>query len=126
MAGGVKSPEEGVVRTGVVLAGVYADKIRKALFAQLSQKIKSGEVDSKEIARAAGEINSLLYDVFVRYLALSKGDLVRIEAPYSLKEGKINWEYSGLKVRAFREIGREVVAKAVEEALKTKAEAAQA
>lgn len=122
MAEGVRKPEEGVVRTGLVLAGVYADKLRKILFAQLSQRVKSGEIDPKEIARAAGEINSLLYEVFVKHLALSKGDLVRIEAPYSLRDGRINWEFPELRVRAFREIGREVVAKAIEEALKAKAE----
>jgi len=125
MAEGVERPEEGVVRTGVVLAGAYADKLRRTLFAQLSQKIKSGALDPKEVARAAGEINSLLYEVFVKHLALSKGDLVRIEVPYSLKGGRITWDLSGLKVRAFREIGQEVVAKAIEEVLKVKAESGQ-
>ncbi|MCX8187799.1 MAG: DUF2258 domain-containing protein [Nitrososphaeria archaeon] len=126
MAEGSEKPWGGVVRTGVVPTGAYADKLRKTLFAQLSQKAKSGEIDPKEIARAAGEINSLLYEAFVKHLALSKGDLVRIEAPYSLRGGRINWKFSGLKVRAFREIGREVVAKAIEEALRARPEFAQA
>jgi len=109
-----------VLRTGVVLAGAYADRVRKVLFAQLAQKIKSKEIDNKEVARAAGELNTLLYEAFVKHLALSKGDLVRIEASYKIKDGKIIWDFSSLKVRAFREIGEEVVAKAIEEVLKSK------
>ncbi len=109
-----------VLRTGVVLAGAYADRVRKVLFAQLAQKIKSKEIDNKEVARAAGELNTLLYEAFVKHLALSKGDLVRIEASYTIKDGKIIWDFSSLKVRAFREIGEEVVAKAIEEVLKSK------
>ena len=108
------------MRTGIVVAGAYADRVRRVLFAQLSQKIKSGELDAKEVARAAGELNTILYDAFVRNLALSKGDLVRIEAPYSLSNGRIVWDLRGLRVRAFREIGEEVVEKAVEEALKAR------
>jgi len=112
--------EKLVLRTGVVLAGAYADRVRKVLFAQLAQKIKSKEIDNKEVARAAGELNSLLYEAFVKHLALSKGDLVRIEASYVVKDGKINWDFLSLRVRAFREIGEEVVAKAIEEVLKSR------
>ena len=117
--------EKLILRTGIVVAGAYADRVRRVLFAQLSQKIKSGELDSKEVARAAGELNTILYDAFVKYLALSKGDLVRIEAPYKVSDGRITWDLRELKVRAFREIGEEVVEKAIEEALKAK-EAQQA
>ncbi|RLG06443.1 MAG: DUF2258 domain-containing protein [Thaumarchaeota archaeon] len=117
--------EKLILRTGIVVAGAYADRVRRVLFAQLSQKIKSGELDSKEVARAAGELNTILYDAFVKYLALSKGDLVRIEAPYKVSDGRITWDLRELKVRAFREIGEEVVEKAIEEALKAR-EAQQA
>lgn len=113
-----RSEERQILRTGVVLAGAYANRVRRVLFAQLSQRVKSGEIDSKEVARAAGELNTILYEAFVKHLALSKGDLVRIEAPYTISEGRIIWDYSNLRVRAFREIGEEVVRKAVEEALK--------
>lgn len=114
------APQEGkaLLRSGVVPAGAYANKIRRTLFAQLSQKIKSGEIEDKEVARAAGELNQLLYEAFVNKLALSKGDLVRVEIPYSVENGRISWDYSNLRVRAFREIGQEVVAKAIEEAVK--------
>ncbi|MCD6591690.1 MAG: DUF2258 domain-containing protein [Thaumarchaeota archaeon] len=117
--------EKLILRTGIVVAGAYADRVRRVLFAQLSQKIKSGELDSKEVARAAGELNTILYDAFVKYLALSKGDLVRIEASYKVSDGRITWDLRELKVRAFREIGEEVVEKAIEEALKAR-EAQQA
>ena len=112
--------EKLILRTGIVVAGAYADRVRRVLFAQLSQKIKSGELDSKEVARAAGELNTILYDAFVKYLALSKGDLVRIEASYKVSDGRITWDLRELKVRAFREIGEEVVEKAIEEALKAR------
>ncbi|RLG08170.1 MAG: DUF2258 domain-containing protein [Thaumarchaeota archaeon] len=120
MSGEGEGGERFILRTGIVVAGAYADRVRRVLFAQLSQKIKSGELDSKEVARAAGELNTLLYDAFVRNLALSKGDLVRIEAPYTISNGRIVWDLRGLRVRAFREIGEEVVEKAVEEALKAR------
>lgn len=122
MEGAGKPEEKQIMRTGIVLTGAYANRVRKVLFAQLSQKVKSGEVDVKEIARAAGELNTILYEAFVRFLALSKGDLVRIEAPYTISEGRIIWDYSSLRVRAFREIGEGVVKKAVEEALKLREE----
>jgi len=112
--------EKFMLRTGTVLAGAYADRVRKVLFAQLSQKIKSREIDNREVARAAGELNTILYEAFVKHLALSKGDLVRIQVSYSIKDGRINWDYSSIKARAFREIGEEVVAKAIEEALKSR------
>ena len=109
-----------VLRTGIVLAGAYSDRVRRVLFAQLSQKVKSGEINSREVAKAAGELNTILYEAFVKNLALSKGDLVRIEAPYTVSGGRIIWDYPNLRVRAFREIGSEVVKKAVEEALKNR------
>jgi len=118
MEGSGGAGERRIVRTGVVLAGAYANRVRRVLFAQLSQKVKSGEMDKEEVARAAGELNSVLYEALVKYLALSKGDLVRIEAPYTISEGRITWDYSNLRVRAFREIGESVVKKAVEDALK--------
>ncbi|HDD43060.1 MAG TPA: DUF2258 domain-containing protein [Nitrososphaeria archaeon] len=116
--GAGKLGEKQILRTGIVIAGAYADRVRRVLYAQLSGMIKEKRIDSKEVARAAGELNQILYDAFVRNLALSKGDLVRIEIPYTVSGGRISWDYSGLKVRAFREIGEEVVEKAVEEALK--------
>ncbi|RLG03303.1 MAG: DUF2258 domain-containing protein [Thaumarchaeota archaeon] len=116
--GAEKLGEKQILRTGIVIAGAYADRVRRVLYAQLSGMIKEKRIDSKEVARAAGELNQILYDAFVRNLALSKGDLVRIEIPYTVSGGRISWDYSSLKVRAFREIGEEVVEKAVEEALK--------
>jgi len=118
--GSGKLEEKQILRTGIVIAGAYADRVRRVLYAQLSRMIKEKQIDSKEVARAAGELNQILYEAFVKNLALSKGDLVRIEIPYTVSGGRISWDYSGLKVRAFREIGEEVVEKAVEEALKNR------
>ncbi len=51
--------------SGYVIVGTYADKIRRTLFAQMKNAIKSEEIDSKEVARAAAELDRLLYEVFV-------------------------------------------------------------
>ena len=101
-----KLGEKGILRTGVVLAGAYANKVRRTLFAQLSQKIRSGELNVKEVAEAAGELNTLLYEAFVKHLALSKGDFVRIEIPYTLENGKIVLSGSALELKEDEQVKR--------------------
>ncbi|HIE58698.1 MAG TPA: DUF2258 domain-containing protein [Hydrogenothermaceae bacterium] len=47
--------------TGLVIAGAYADKLRRVLFAQLRDKIKAGELTNQLVAQKAGELNRLLF-----------------------------------------------------------------
>ncbi len=109
--------EGGRVSTGLVIAGAYADKLRRTLFAQLSQKIKSGEVASEEVARASRELNSFLYHILVDRLKVAKDDVVRIRADYTVEDGAIRWNYGGIEIEVYRK-SREDVGRVVEEALK--------
>ena len=84
--------------SGYIIVGAYADKIRRTLFAQLRDKIKSKEIDSKEVARAAAELNKLLYEILVNKLGLDKGDVVRIIVEYDVADDRINWNLETLKI----------------------------
>ena len=90
--------------TGLIIAGAYADKLRRVLFAQLKNDIKSGKIDSKQVARRAGEMNRLLFEILVNRLKLDKGDAVRIRVEYELKDGDIVWRLNTLRIEAFRRI----------------------
>ena len=98
--------------SGLVIAGAFADKIRRTLFAQAKN-----EVDSQEVVRASAELNRLLYSVLVEKLKIDKGDVVRIRVDYSVENGKINWHLESLHVEAFKRIPDEEVAKTVREAI---------
>ncbi len=100
--------------TGLVIAGAYADKLRKTLFAQLRDRMKAGEIQGSEIARAAGEMNRFIYEVLVNGLKLDKGDVVRIRVEYDVKDGRIEWKYETLTIEAFRRVPEEEIRKALE------------
>ncbi len=104
-----------VLRTGYVIAGAYADKVRRTLFAQTRDLIKSGVLTSQEVARAAGELNRVLYEVFVNKLRTDKGDVVMIVAEYNVEDGRIVWNFDKLEVRVWRRVQDEVVMKALTE-----------
>lgn len=95
--------------TGLVIAGAFAMKLRRTLFAQMKPVIKIGQVTSEELTRAAGELNSLLYLALVERLKVSKGDVVRITIEYSLEDGKVSWDLSSLRLEVFRRVGDEEV-----------------
>jgi len=69
--------------SGLVIAGAYADKIRRTLFAQLKDLVKQDKSFSKEVARATGELNAVLFRILVEELKL-KGDVVRIRINYNV------------------------------------------
>ena len=95
--------------TGLVIAGAYADKLRRTLFAQLRDQMKQGIVSGQDIARAAAEINRLLYEILVDDLRIDKGDVVRIRISYDLVDGEIKWHLDTLRIEAFRRIPDEEV-----------------
>ncbi len=105
------------LRTGLVIAGAYADKVRRVLFAQLRDKVKSGEITNTEVARAAGELNRLLFDILVNRLSIEKGDVVRITVDYEVSDGRIEWRLDTLQVQAWRMIPEEEVSEAVRSAI---------
>jgi len=106
------------LRTGLVIAGGYADKVRRVLFAQLRDRIKAGDLSNRDVARAAAELNRLLYEIIVNRLGLDKGDVVRITVDYEVDPPDIKWKLETLRVEAWRRIPDEEVAKAVEPAVK--------
>jgi len=105
------------LRSGAVIVGAYAKKIRKTLFAQLKDKVKSKEISAQEIARAAGEINRILYILFVEKLKLDKGDVVRVVIDYELIDSQIKWNFSTLKVECYRKVPEEDINRYLKEIL---------
>ncbi|MEB3787964.1 MAG: DUF2258 domain-containing protein [Desulfurococcales archaeon] len=105
------------LRTGLVIAGAYADKVRRVLFAQLRDKVKEGALTNQEVARAAGELNRLLFDILVNKLGVDKGDVVRITIDYEVEDGEITWKTDTLQIQAWRRIPDEQVAQAVKESI---------
>lgn len=112
--------------SGLVIAGAYADKIRRTLFAQLRDMIKREEVESREVARAAAELNRLLYELFVNKLKLDKGDVVRVRVDYDVVEGEIKWNLETLEVEAFRRIPDEEIKELLSEVVSRAEEIAEA
>jgi len=106
------------LRSGAVIVGAYATKIRKTLFAQLKDKVKAKEISSQEIARAAGEVNKMLYILFVEKLRLDKGDVVRVTIDYDLTpENQIVWNYDTLKVEAYRKVPEDEINRYLKEVM---------
>ncbi len=105
------------LRTGLVIAGAYADKVRRVLFAQLRDMVKSGEVSNTEVARAAGDLNRLLFDILVNRLSINKGDVVRITVDYEVSDGRVEWRLDTLQVQAWRMVPEEEVNEAVRSAI---------
>ncbi|WP_434731658.1 DUF2258 domain-containing protein [Thermogladius sp. KZ2Tp1] len=99
--------------TGLVIAGAYAAKVRRTLFAQLKDLTKNDKEMAKEAARATAELNRLLYYLIVGELKSDKGDAVRIRVKYKVHPEKkmIEWDYSSLVVEFFRRVSDEEVSK---------------
>ncbi len=99
--------------TGLVIAGAYADKLRRTLFAQLRDQMKQGLISGQEIARAAAEINRMLYEIIVNDLKVDKGDVVRIRISYDISGGSVKWITDTLRIEVFRRVPDEEVIEAV-------------
>ncbi|MEM1743318.1 MAG: DUF2258 domain-containing protein, partial [Nitrososphaerota archaeon] len=112
------SVEKGEVRSGLTISGAYADKLRRVLFAQFIQKIKSGEISKEDVARASRELNTFLYHLLVEKLKLEKDDVVRITVKYELQDREIKWDYENLKIDAYRKIPQSEVRKIIAETVK--------
>jgi hypothetical protein len=104
-----------LLSTGFIIAGAYADKVRKTLFAQLRDHLKRGEVSAQEIARAAAELNRALYHILVERLKSEKGDVVRAKIEYEVESGKVVWKYDTLQLEVFKRVPDEEVQRIVRE-----------
>lgn len=110
---------ENELSTGLVIAGAYANKLRRTLFAQLRDLIKKNREFAREVARASGEINRLLYIILVENLGCDKGDVVRIRVKYSVdtSEWRIKWDYNTLRIEYFKRQPDEQVLEIVKKVL---------
>jgi len=97
--------------SGLVIAGAYADKVRRTLFAQT----KPMGVKPAEVVRASAELNRVLFEIIVNRLNIDKGDVVRIRIDYDVENGKINWKYDTLEIEAFKRIPDEDVSTKVKD-----------
>lgn len=110
--------ERGEVRSGLTIAGAYADKLRKALFAQFASKVKTGELSKEDVARASRELNTFLYHILVEKLKLDKLDVVRINIKYEVHGRELRWDYDHLRIEAYKRIPQEKVDETIMEAVR--------
>jgi len=88
----LKAPNRYEIRTGVVIAARFADKLRRTAFA-----VFGGVVPREEIVRATSELNKKIYERLVS-MGVGKLDIVRISVEASVEgdklifgEPKIEW-----------------------------------
>lgn len=110
--------ERGEVRSGLTIAGAYADKLRKVIFAQFAEKVKSGELSKMDIARASRELNTFLYHILVEKLKLDKLDVVRINIKYEVHGRELRWNYDDLRIEAYKRIPKEKIEEIIMEAVR--------
>lgn len=101
--------------SGYVIAGAYADKIRRTMFAQLRDYVRKDKEWGQKIALAVAHLNRFLYTLLVEQLKVDKGDVVRIRIDYDIDEQvkSVTWRWETLLVEVFRRIPQEEVDKMV-------------
>lgn len=97
------------MRSGYVIAGAYADKIRRVAFAQLRDLIKEGVIKTSDVAYSVAQLNKVLYRALVDELKVDKGDVVRISIDYDVKQNVIEWRFDTLRLEVFRRIPSDVI-----------------
>ncbi len=105
------------LRTGLVVAAGYADKVRRVLFAQLRDKIRQGELSNNDVAMAAGQLNRLLFEIIVNKLRSDKLDVVRIQVDYEIVDGKVEFKLDTLRIDLWRRVPEDEVEPVVREAV---------
>jgi len=104
------------ISSGLVIAGAYADKLRRVMFA-----MAKGKASPKEIVRATGVLNSTLFEVF-REVGVDKGDVVRITIEFEIVNGTIEWKWDALEIQHYRPVpetqekAKEILKKILEKA----------
>uniref|UniRef100_A0A7J3QDH0 DUF2258 domain-containing protein n=1 Tax=Ignisphaera aggregans TaxID=334771 RepID=A0A7J3QDH0_9CREN len=114
--------------SGLVIAGAYADKIRRTLFAQLRDYVRKEKEWGQRIAFAVAQINRVLYTLLVEQLKIDKGDVVRVRIDYEIDENGKNivWKWDSLSVEAFRRIPQEQIDSMVKQLVSKATEIAMA
>lgn len=88
----LKAPNRYEIRTGVVVAARFADKLRRTAFA-----VFGGIVPREEIVKATSELNKKIYEILIS-MGVGKLDIVRIAVEAAVEgeklifgEPKIEW-----------------------------------
>lgn len=79
----LKAPNKYEIRTGVVVAARFADKLRRTAFA-----VFGGVVPREEIVRATSELNRKIYEKLIS-MGVGKLDIVRITVEASVEGGRL-------------------------------------
>ncbi len=117
-----------LLSSGLVIAGAYADKIRRTLFAQMRDYVRRDKAWGQRVAYAAAQLNRLLYSILVERLKIDKGDVVRVRIEYEIDEERmeIRWKWDTLTIEAFRRVPQEEVDRVVKEFVSRAAEVSTA
>ena len=94
------------LRSGLVLAAGYADKLRRTVFAQLRDYVKKDKEFASRVAYYVATLNRALFTLLVEDLRVDKLDVVRITIDYDIDEANkaINWKWDTLKVEIYRRV----------------------
>jgi len=79
----LKAPNKYEIRTGIVIAARFADKLRRTAFA-----VFGGVVPKEEIVKATSELNKKIYERLVS-MGVGKLDIVRISVEASVEGGRL-------------------------------------
>jgi len=103
--------------SGLVIAGAYADKIRRTLFAQMRDHVKQDKAWAQKVAYASAQLSRFLYIILVEQLKTDKGDVVRVRIDYEIDESakEIKWKWDTLQLEVFRRVSQEQVDSIVKE-----------
>jgi len=88
--------------TGIVLMSGYAHKLRRVIFAQISNLIKEGKITKEQANTDVGLLNRKLYKILVEELKLDRTDIVRIKGEYEILDGKIVWKYDKITIEVWK------------------------
>lgn len=94
------------LRSGIVLAAGYADKLKKTAFAQLKDYVKRDKEFAGKVAYYVAMLNRALYTLFVEALKIDKLDIVRVSIDYEVDEVNkaINWKWDTLRIEIYKRI----------------------
>ncbi len=117
-----------LLSSGLVIAGAYADKIRRTLFAQMRDYVRQDKTWAQKVAYAAAQLNRFLYTILVEQLKIDKGDVVRVRIEYEIDEDakEIRWKWETLQLEAFRRVPQDQVDAVVKQFVSRAAEVSTA
>ncbi|MCC6053710.1 MAG: DUF2258 domain-containing protein [Thermosphaera sp.] len=105
------------LRSGLIPAALFADKLRRVLFGQLRDYTKKDKEFANRIPYYSALLNRALFTLLVDELKVDKLDVVRITIDYDVDEEhkEVKWKWDTLKVEVFKRVPLESYA----ETLKT-------